>query len=109
MLKNVDFPAPLGPMRARISPRGRVNDTPSTAWTPPNARRTCSTSRTGVGSVTIARAEHAQNAARKREHDDDEDRAEHELPVLSVPRHHRIEQLVERRAQRCAGERVDAA
>src|SRR5215813_11292099 len=105
MLKNVDLPAPLGPMSAQISPRASANETPFTAWTPPNARRTSSASRTGVGSVTGARAEHAENAARKREHEDDEDRAEHELPVLRVARHHRVEELVERRAERRAGQR----
>src|SRR5215470_3952484 len=109
MLKNVDLPAPLGPMSARISPRASANETPSTAWTPPNARRTSSTWRTAVGSVTGTRAERAENAARKREHEDDEDRAQHELPVLRVPRHHGVEELVDRRTERRAGQRVYAA
>ena len=36
-LKVVLFPAPLGPMRARISPRLRLKDTPLTARSPPKA------------------------------------------------------------------------
>src|SRR4029453_16978062 len=36
MLKHVVFPAPFGPINARISPRGRLRFTPSTATTPPN-------------------------------------------------------------------------
>src|SRR5262245_13381738 len=35
-LKNVDFPAPLGPMMARISPRRTATDTLLSAASPPN-------------------------------------------------------------------------
>src|SRR5436309_9907659 len=104
MLKNVDLPAPFGPMSARISPRASANDTPSTARTPPNARRTSSTASTAAVSATPARSEHAEDPAGKHEHDGHEDDAEHELPVLRVARDHRVEQLVERRAERRAGQ-----
>src|SRR5690606_11726313 len=43
MLNRVVFPAPLGPMMARSSPRGTCEDTPSTARTPPKCLRTSST------------------------------------------------------------------
>src|SRR5438067_10917140 len=109
MLKNVDLPAPFGPMSARISPRASANDTPSTARTPPNARRTLSTSSTAGVSATPARSEHAEDPAGEYEHDDHEDDAEHELPVLRVARDHRVEQLVERGAQRRAGQGLNAA
>ncbi len=46
MLNSVVFPAPLGPMRAWISPRGSARSTPSTARTPPNALRSPRTSST---------------------------------------------------------------
>src|SRR5213593_4642629 len=107
MLKNVDLPAPLGPMRARISPRCSANDTPSTARTPPKARRTPSTSSTAPRSAT-ALADDAEQPARKSEHEDNQDDAEHERPVLRVAREHGIEHLVERGAERRACERVDA-
>ena len=35
-LKKVDFPAPFGPMMARISPRGTVSETLLSAVNPPN-------------------------------------------------------------------------
>src|SRR6476469_1180990 len=43
-LKQVVLPAPLGPMRPRISPVLMWNETPSSAVTPPNLRVTSSTS-----------------------------------------------------------------
>src|SRR5207247_980240 len=106
MSKKVDLPAPLGPMRARISPRSRANDTPSTARTPPNARRTFSTSRTGARSATLARPQHAEDPARKHKHQGHEDDAEHELPVFRVTRDHGVEQLVERGDERRAWSRA---
>ncbi|CFN68840.1 Uncharacterised protein [Bordetella pertussis] len=36
MFSRVDLPAPLGPIRARISPRRTWNDTSSRACSPPN-------------------------------------------------------------------------
>src|SRR5205809_3930776 len=108
MLKNVDLPAPFGPMSARISPRASANETPSTARTPPNARRTSTTSSTGVVSATPARSERAEDPTREDEDDRHENHAEHELPVLGVARHHRVEQLVERGADRRAGQRLHA-
>src|SRR5690349_8653000 len=108
MLKNVDLPAPLGPISARISPRDSANDTSSTARTPPNARRTRCTSRTDADSVMRTRPDHAEKAAREHQDDQHEDRAEHELPVLRVARDERIEQLVEGGAERRAGRRLDA-
>src|SRR5206468_2546989 len=94
MLKNVDLPAPFGPMSARISPRARSKLTPSTARTPPNALRTPTTRSSGSGTTV---ADHAKNSAREGQHEQDQDGAEHELPVLRVPRRHRVEELVDRR------------
>src|SRR5437667_12834655 len=108
MSKKVDLPAPLGPMRARISPRSRANDTPSTARTPPNARRTFPTSRTGARSATLARPQHAEDPARKHKPPGHEDDAEHELPGFGVTRHHGLGPLVERGRQRPARPRAPA-
>src|SRR5712692_2385024 len=38
--RKVDLPAPLGPIRPVISPRGTSSETPSTACMPSNCRRT---------------------------------------------------------------------
>src|SRR5665811_931526 len=48
-LKNVVFPAPLGPMRAVITPRWTSRWSTSTAINPPNARLIFSTTRIGAG------------------------------------------------------------
>src|SRR6266852_3184775 len=105
MLKSVVFPAPFGPISARISPAGSTKRTSSTACTPPNDFRTPVTSSTSVtGSL-----QHAEDAARKREHQRDEDHAEHHLPVLGVLRRDRVEDLVDGGADRRAGERLDPA
>jgi hypothetical protein len=39
MLKNVVLPAPFGPMRLTIAPRGMRKSTSSTATRPPNSFR----------------------------------------------------------------------
>src|SRR5439155_1217298 len=106
MLKNVDLPAPFGPMSARISPRARSKLTPSTARTPPNALRTPTTRSSGSGTTV---ADHAKNSAREGQHEQDQDGAEHELPVLRVPRRHRVEELVDRRPHWRARRRLHAA
>ena len=49
------FPAPFGPMRLVMAPCATVNDTRSTAWSPPNALDSPSTSKYGSAGV-IARA-----------------------------------------------------
>src|SRR5881396_113027 len=81
MLKNVDLPAPFGPMSARISPRASSKLTPSTARTPPNALQTPTTRSSGSGTTV---SEHAEDPAREDQHEQDQDGAEHELPVLRV-------------------------
>src|SRR5687767_15776706 len=109
MLKNVDLPAPFGPMSARISPRPSTTPTPSTARTPPKCLRTPSTRRTTAPSLMRARPERAEDAARKREDDDHEDRAEHELPVHRVLRDDGVEQLVDGGADGRARKRREPA
>ena len=47
MLKNVVFPAPLGPMIETIERSGSVNETSDTAVRPPNCFVTLSATRTG--------------------------------------------------------------
>src|SRR5215510_8771328 len=52
-LKNVDLPAPLGPMIPRISPRGTEMLTLLTAARPPNRTVRASVWRSGVDSVSV--------------------------------------------------------
>ncbi len=53
MLKNVVFPAPFGPIRLMIEPRGMVKSTSLTATRPPNSlRRPSVTSRLSAVALT---------------------------------------------------------
>ena len=54
MLKQVLLPAPFGPISASSSPGSIAKDTSATAWTPPNALRSPSTSRTALMPVHLA-------------------------------------------------------
>src|SRR6266852_2435197 len=53
--KHVLFPAPLGPISARISPALSANDTLRTAWTPPEDLLKSSTA-SSVGAILIRRS-----------------------------------------------------
>jgi hypothetical protein len=53
--------------------------------------------------------EHAGNAARKGQHERDQDTAQPNLPVVGVPRDHGVEELVGGGADQRAGGRSDAA
>src|SRR5512132_717624 len=46
MLKNVVLPAPFGPIKLTVEPRGIVKSTSSTASKPPNSLRSCAVTRT---------------------------------------------------------------
>src|SRR3954466_15930056 len=73
MLNSVVFPAPLGPISARISPAGSTKLTSSTACTPPNDFRTATTSST----LATATLQHSEKTAGEREDERDQDHAEH--------------------------------
>src|SRR3990172_9764558 len=86
-LKRVFLPAPFGPMIAAISPRATARLTPATAWKPSKAFWTPRTSSTPEPrEAPAAGVEGADDAARKREQEHHQDRAEHERPVLGVGR-----------------------
>src|SRR5437868_8521989 len=85
-LKNVDFPAPFGPIRPRISPCCSVTDARSTALKLPNALVTSRASRSMGGSpgnsgrssgapLCPLPFDQGQNAARLKARDQHDDRA----------------------------------
>src|SRR6266581_993966 len=84
-LKSVVLPAPLGPMMAQMLPLGTSKETRETAMKPLNdlvRSRTSSTPRPpqpAADQLGCARKPGGEN-----EQEDDEDRAEHEGPVLRV-------------------------
>src|SRR5574341_1628973 len=84
-LKSVVLPAPFGPMIAAIRARATRKLTPPTASKPSKAFRTSRTSSTpGPREPAHAGVERADDAAREREEQHDEDGAQDERPVLGV-------------------------
>src|SRR5712691_13409467 len=85
-LKRVVLPAPFGPMIAVTWPAATVRLTPPTASKPPNAlwrSRTSSTAEPPPCALP-ERDGRPGEAAGEAEQEDDEDRAQHERPVLGV-------------------------
>src|SRR5437660_12731586 len=78
-LKNVDLPAPFGPISPRMSPCSSVTEASSTALKLPNAlvipraSRSMACSRVSLG--LAARRDQAKQAARLEARDHDDDRA----------------------------------
>src|SRR2546421_1838392 len=66
-LNAVVLPAPFGPISPTISPSAAVNDTRSSATTPPNRLVTFSTERSAIGGSTLKRSGSAQNCGEARE------------------------------------------
>src|SRR4051812_12799593 len=84
-LKNVVLPAPLGPMMAAIWPATTVRLTPPTARKPSKDFRMSRTSSTARPPDPAAdQLERTRQTAREHEQQHDQDRAEHERPVLRV-------------------------
>src|SRR5215467_3385737 len=80
----VDLPAPLGPMMACNSPAGMSREMPSEASTPPNrlvSSRICKS-----GSATVRSRQSAFDAAAGIDHDEQQQGADDDLPVLRHPR-----------------------
>src|SRR3954466_4059041 len=71
----VVLPAPFGPITACVSPSATSKSMPSLARSAPNCFVSARTSSIGL-------VEHAGEAALEEDHREDEQRAEHDLPVL---------------------------
>src|SRR5918996_5611504 len=80
-LNSVVLPAPLGPISAVIEARRTSSVAPSTAWMPPKALETRSTSRIRPSSVTEHHlAALAEDALRPEGHEQDEQQADEHEP-----------------------------
>src|SRR5258708_5532590 len=80
----VDLPAPFGPMMACNSPAGTSREMLSEASTPPNRlvrSRICKS-----GSATVQSRQSACDAAAGIDHDEQQQRADDDLPILRHPR-----------------------
>src|SRR5438067_2565770 len=78
--RNVDFPAPFGPITAWTRPSWKASETPSTAASAPKRRVRPSVS--SSGSATRGPLHEAGQAAGKKEHDRDHQKRDQRVPVL---------------------------
>src|SRR5262249_46031371 len=108
---SVVLPAPLGPISAWISPSRTSRSTPSVATSPPKRLRRLRTDRSGsVMARSEAEApEQSVEPALREEHDQQQDRPEHDLPMLGPARQHGFEDDEDSRTQQRAEQRADAA
>src|SRR5262245_63667980 len=81
---NVVLPAPFGPMMACNSPLCTPSEIASDAMTPPNrlVRPSISSSVSTRVSVTTHPRQQTVDATTREQHDQQEQRAEHDLPVF---------------------------
>src|SRR5262245_66606974 len=81
---NVVLPAPFGPVMACNSPRRTPSEIASDAMTPPNrlVRPSISSSVSTCASVTACPRQQTIDAATREQHDQQEQRTEHDLPVF---------------------------
>src|SRR3954468_5846722 len=103
-LNSVDFPAPLGPITARISPGATRIVTPSRAASAPKWRLRPSHSRYGA-----AATHHPPQALRRAEHDGDEDEAEDQRQRIREHAEVVLEREKERGAEDGSAQRAGAA
>src|SRR2546430_6440077 len=94
--RNVDFPAPLGPIRAWTWPSSKASDTPSTADNAPNRRVSASVCSSTSGTAR-SRDEPCEPAG-KEEHDRDHQRRDQRIPVSG----HTLPVMLDEREQQCS-------
>src|SRR5881296_1183056 len=106
---SVVLPAPFGPMIASVSPSATSRSTPSVATRPPkrlvSPRTASSVSATGDAGA----GQQAEETAPGVEDDEDEQRAEHDLPVHRPRREHVLEEQEGDGAEHRAVQRAHAA
>src|SRR5437899_2822228 len=94
--RNVDFPAPLGPIRAWTWPSSKASDTPSTADNAPNRRVSASVC-SSISGTARSRDEPCEPAG-KEEHDRDHQRRDQRIPVSG----HTLPVMLDEREQQCS-------
>src|SRR5215208_1114813 len=77
---NVVLPAPFGPMIACSSPLGTASEIASEATTPP--KRLVRFSTCSKASATAPPRQHSVNPAAREQHDQQEQRPQHDLPIF---------------------------
>src|SRR5438309_11635337 len=94
--RNVDFPAPLGPIRAWTRPSSKASDTPSTADNAPNRRVSASVCSSTSG--TARSREEPCEPAGKQGHERDHQRRDQRIPVSG----HTLAVMLDEREQQCS-------
>src|SRR5665213_1925391 len=109
-LNSVDLPAPFGPMTAAIWPVSTLRSTSETARKPAkDLLRPATSSTPHPPRSRPQRVEPAEDAARKGEQQHQEDRPEHERPILGVVGDLLVEPNEGQRADRRSPEIIHAA
>src|SRR3954470_14445590 len=104
-LKKVDLPAPLGPIRPRMSPCSTDTEAPSTALKAPNALVTL---RASISTAHLAAFEQREEPARQEAGDDHDDRAvDHEGDAGALASQQAVRQLLERHQDQGADQRAE--
>src|SRR3954471_899839 len=104
-LKKVDLPAPLGPIRPRMSPSSTDTEASSTALKAPNALVTL---RASISTAHLAAVEQRQQAARQEAGDDHDDRAVDDEGEAGAPAAEQaVRQLLERHQDQRADQRAE--
>src|SRR6185437_9533842 len=105
-LKKVDLPAPLGPIRPRMSPSSTDTEASSTALKAPNALTTL---RASISTAhDLAAIEQRQEPARQETGDDHDDRAiDHEGEARALAAQIAVRQLLERHQDQRTDQRAE--
>src|SRR5574338_570647 len=106
---NVVLPAPLGPITAWISPGSTSRLRSSVAASAPNDLRRRSTDSRGSAMDARPAEQPAMQSLRRVEHDQDQDCAQHELPVIGhvAEQAAHAEELAEQQEHHGAHDRAD--
>src|SRR5947207_10378726 len=106
---SVVLPAPFGPITAWTSPGSTASETSLVATSPPKRLVNPSVASSGSAMAPRASAEDAEQPPFREQHDEDQQRPQHRLPMLGQARQHAFEDQIGRRAEYRPDQRGDAA
>src|SRR4051794_6512271 len=104
----VVLPAPFGPMIAWSSPGATASDTSLVAVRPPKRLISPRVSSSASAIAPAPLRKQAEQAAFRKQHDEDQDRPERGLPMLGQARQHALQDQIGGRAENWTDQRADA-
>src|SRR5207302_5630459 len=103
----VVLPAPLGPITAWISPGATDSETPPVATRPPKRLVRPAVSSSASATAPPRGRKEAVKPGLREQHDQDQERSEHRLPMLGQARQHAFEHQVHRGAEHRPDQRAE--